>query len=39
MWRYQVVEAHPTLEYLKSKGDKTYVEVPGCGGPPYSRIP
>ena len=23
------VEAHPTLEILNIKGDKTYVEVPG----------
>ena len=23
------VEAHPTLEYHKRKGDKTYVEAPG----------
>ena len=27
------VEAHPTLEYQNIKGDKTYVEAPGCGGP------
>ena len=23
----------PTLEHQKRKGDKTYVEAPGCGGP------
>ena len=29
-----VVEAHPTLEYHKIKGDKTYVEVPWLWRPP-----
>ena len=45
------MEAHPTLEYQKIKGGKTYVEAPwlwrllgslqwwSCGGPPYPRIP
>ena len=33
------MEGQPTLEYLKVKGDKTYVEAPGCGGPPYPRTP
>ena len=27
------MEAHHNLEYQKIKGDKTYVEAPGCGGP------
>ena len=26
------MEAHLTLEYENVKGDKTYVEAPGCGG-------
>ena len=27
------MEAYPTLEYQNIKGDNTYVEDPGCGGP------
>ena len=33
------VEAHPTLEYQKIKGDKVYVEAPGWEGPLVVEAP